>query len=147
MMYTGIDIVFIPRFNSWLQYSPTQLATIFASTEITQLTKLLSQSTTDATQSIAMQFLASRFAAKEAFYKALSSACADKKSITPFTFRAIARHIEIHADSRWGSPRLFLDTKNFTAASGITLPRISSTISISHEKEYTIAHVLLTVKE
>jgi phosphopantetheine--protein transferase-like protein len=146
-MYTGIDIVFIPRFNSWLHYSPTQLATIFTSAEIIQLTKLLSQESTDATQPIAMQFLASRFAAKEAFYKALSSACADKKSITPFTFRAIARHIEIHGDSRWGSPRLLFNTQSFTAASGITLPRIVSTISISHEKEYTIAHVLLTVKE
>jgi phosphopantetheine--protein transferase-like protein len=146
-MYTGIDIVFIPRFTPWLHYSRTQLATIFASAEITQLTKLLSQASTDATQSIAMQFLASRFAAKEAFYKALSSACADKKSIAPFAFRAIARHIEIHADPRWGSPRLFLDTKNFTSASGITLPCISSTISISHEKEYAIAHVLLTAKE
>jgi|GEM_PF-240913 len=147
MMYTGIDIVFIPRFNSWLNYSPAQLATIFASAEITQLTKLLSQESTRTSQPIATQFLASRFAAKEAFYKALSSACAEKKSSTPFTFRTIARHIEVTTDSRWGSPRLFLDTKNFTAASGITLPHISSTISISHEKEYTIAHVLLTVKE
>jgi phosphopantetheine--protein transferase-like protein len=147
MTYTGIDIVFIPRFNTWLNYSTTQLSTIFAASEIAHLASLITQTPTDITRTAALRFLASRFAAKEAFYKALASACADKTTITPFTFRAVARHIEIHTDSRWGAPRLFFDTKNFTTASGIKLPRVASSMSIAHEKEYAIAQVILTVKE
>lgn len=147
MTYTGIDIVFIPRFNTWLHYSPTQLSTIFSASEVAHLSELLTPAPTDITRTAAIRFLASRFAAKEAFYKALSSACADKKTITPFTFRAIARHIEIHPDSRWGSPRLFFNTKNFTTASSIKLPRVATSLSIAHEKEYAVAHVLVTVKE
>jgi phosphopantetheine--protein transferase-like protein len=147
MTYTGIDIVFIPRFNNWLNYSTAQLATIFTPTEIAHFSDIITTQSSELGPVHAARFLASRFAVKEAFYKALSSACADKKTITPFAFRAIARHIEIHADAQWGSPRLFFNTKNFSAASGIKLPRTASTISIAHEKEYAIAHVLLTIKE
>ncbi len=136
MTYTGVDIVHIPRFKAWLNYKEAQLLTIFTSREIEELAKRAPKQT---------QFLASRFAVKEAFYKAVSAACSVHPAIQPFGFRAIAHFIEIAPEARWGCPTILFDAERFHAATGIALPKLQASISLAHDHEYAIAQVLVTL--
>jgi len=137
MTYNGIDIVYIPRFERWLTYSPKELLTIFTPRELEELTKRTPKQA---------QFLASRFAVKEAFYKAVSATCATNTAIQPFGFRSIARFIEIAPDTRWQSPLLFFDAEGFMQATGIELPTLQATVSLAHDGEYAIAQVCVFMK-
>ena len=61
----GVDIVQINRFKFWIEYPKAQLSHVFSKPELDYIFS--------GTQELAMQRMASRFAAKEAFYKALSN--------------------------------------------------------------------------
>lgn len=136
MTYSGIDMVYTARFMRWDQYNDNQLSTLFSKSEINNFHQQGESG---------YQFLASRFAVKEACYKAISSACAHMPTVQPFGLRTIARFIEITHDQRWGCPQLHLDNNGFFAATDITLPSMIFSVSISHEKEYAIAVVLLSL--
>jgi len=134
MIFIGIDMVHISRFEPWLNYKEEHLATLFSAAEIAQL---------HAKEGQKAAFLASRFAVKEACYKALSSLCAHTQTIQPFSLRTVARYIEIKKDPRWHTPELYIHRDCFTAATGITLPATIASVSLSHEREYAIAQVVL----
>jgi len=134
MIYTGVDIVHIPRLKNWPQYPPERLATFFGASEIAYA---------GAHPGKAVTFLASRFAVKEAFYKALCSLCADLGHKHHFSIRASARWVEITHDPAWKNPILLFNRIAFEAATGIQLPLFSAQVSISHEKEYAMASVLM----
>lgn len=143
-------MVYIPRFKKWLSYTPNQLSTMFASAEIAQLEMLKLNTTHPHPEKRAMQFLASRFAVKEAVYKAISGLCADSlPAVKPFTFRSIARFISIAPDHRWGSPHIQLDSVRFKEATQVALPALKTSVSLSHDNDYAIAQVVVTsaVKE
>lgn len=83
----GIDSVEIERFAHWHTYSPKQLKRLFSQEEIDYS---LSNPIKTAER------FAARFAAKEAFYKALCATCTYQPS-----FFSIARKVEvIHLQSR-----------------------------------------------
>jgi len=135
MTFCGIDLVHIPRFNNWTHYTDQQLATLFTVNEIAEFkTKGLTQAA----------FLASRFAVKEACYKAVSSLCAHhaELAIQPFSFRTIAPFIELHKDTQWGVPTIQINHDGFFVKTGITLPLVAYSVSLSHEHEYAIAQVV-----
>lgn len=135
MISCGIDLVHIPRFERWTHYTDKQLATLFSVNEIKEFkTKGIRQAA----------FLASRFAAKEACYKALSNWCAlHNQTVPPFHFRTIAPFIELQKNNQWGAPTIKVNLNGFLGKTGITLPLLEWSISISHEHEYAIAQVLV----
>ena len=65
---TGIDLVEIKRFETWSSYEETKLLRIFSKTELFDSIQKNNNKYPYSTEK-----LATRFAAKEAFYKALSS--------------------------------------------------------------------------
>jgi len=135
MTYPGIDLVYIPRFKSWATYTDAQLLTLFSEAEVSSYHQKTEK---------AEQFLASRFAVKEAFYKAISGLCAENPKITPFSLRAIARFVEIRPHPRWQTPELKFDAAGFTATVGTNLPPFKASITLSHENEYALAYVFIT---
>ncbi|MDQ5890721.1 MAG: holo-[acyl-carrier protein] synthase [Candidatus Dependentiae bacterium] len=132
----GIDLVYIPRFTRWLSYSDNQLLTIFSCRELEECRRRTPKEA---------EFLASRFAVKEAFYKALSTTCATITHIQPFGLRTIARFVEITPDARWGCPLLLFSAQEFYTATGIRLPTLTAQISLSHDHDYAIAQVVITL--
>ena len=133
----GIDLVRIARFDAWTSYTNEQLRRIFSLKEIE---KAASKGAKKA------EFLAGRFAAREAFYKALCQLlCAQNESIKPFTFAALAPCIQITNDERWGLPTIHIEFDAFFKKTGISLPSFNASLSIAHEGEYAFATVLLTI--
>ena len=63
---SGVDIVKIRRFEHWFGYSDRALGRVFNIQEVVRFRELFVSD-----RARAVQFLASRFAVKEAFYKAL----------------------------------------------------------------------------
>ncbi len=137
MIFTGIDLVYIPRFYTWIEYTDTELATLFSANEIAEFHTKTKDGKAD--------FLASRFAVKEAVYKALSAVCVHTQTTYTFSLRTIARFIEVKKDERWHAPYLYINTHNFTTATGFVLPEFMSTLSLSHERDYATAHVVLII--
>lgn len=78
----GIDIVCVQRFSQWHTYSPTFLSKLFSDSEIAYCCSA---------PGLSAQRFAVRFAAKEAFYKAL---CAAYGSL-PFSLRALCTYVEV----------------------------------------------------
>ena len=134
MTYPGVDLVYIPRFKNWATYSNEQLLTLFSEAEVLAYRQKKEN---------AEQFLASRFAVKEAFYKAISNLCAENLKITPFSLRAIARFVEIKPHPRWQTPEIKYDAVGFTATVGTQLPPFKASVTISHENEYALAYVFV----
>lgn len=132
----GCDIVENNRFSSWVCLTYEKLRAVFTDSEITQLTSL-------STSEQKVLFLASRFAAKEAFYKALSSAlislAQDHRSLT-FAFTRKAVSIEKHLS---GAPNLVIDWQAIAQQVSVDLPAINSHISLSHEASYSCAFVTI----
>ena len=136
----GTDLVEINRFALWHNYSDAQLQKIFVVSEIEQYKKLLDKKLYHQ----AATFLASRYAVKEAFYKAL---CAAYLSIHHTSFLQgllfVSQNSEVISD-----------------VSGVPYLRISDALyqefckkwykkplkiysSISHEKDNALAFVVI----
>lgn len=90
----GIDAVEIERFTDWHQYSDLQLSRIFSEEEIHYCRSIASKTA---------ERFAVRFAAREAFFKALSSAVPDHK----IPFLRICKAVSV-SKSITGKPELHI---------------------------------------
>lgn len=135
----GTDIVNINRFVEWESKPLIHLQKIFNDKEIHEALSLPS--------ALAPQFFASRFAAKEAFYKALCSLLVslDYQSSFP-RFDQVRTLCSISKHSS-GVPLLQIEWNNIEKIMVYPLPLINAQCSLSHEKEYALATVLLITKK
>jgi holo-[acyl-carrier protein] synthase len=131
----GTDIVKVDRFKSWSTLDKEKFLHIFLEQELNFCYK---------DKKLDLQSLASRFAAKEAFYKALSFALIkldlNKKD---FYFFFSCKNVEILKEE-WGVPKLKINWSAFENKIGIKIPELNVDLSISHEKEYAIAFVVIS---
>jgi len=109
----GVDIIEVQRIESLIRKNPRFLTRVFTETEISYCTSKANQ----------YQHFAARFAAKEAFYKALGR----KINWTDVGIKNLPS----------GKPVLDIRT-------GIGMPFKRAEVSISHLKEYAVAAVVLS---
>lgn len=126
----GADIVDIARFEGWTKYPQEQLLKIFSPQELADC-------------SLVPEKLAARFAAKEAFFKALS-ATLEHKSLTQqeFTLSFICRTVSV-TQSNWGTPQLAVDWQSIHGKIGHTLPHFTTQLSLSHDGSMAVAFVII----
>jgi phosphopantetheine--protein transferase-like protein len=125
---TGIDAVAIDRFKDWHCFADKQLLRLFSVQEI-------EYARASSKKSFA-QRLAVRFAAKEAFLKALQQLVPQVRLNLP----AIARAVCVTKE-KTGMPRLLIQWDDL--ALPIMLPEISSSLSLTHTDCCAYAVVLL----
>lgn len=136
MANVGIDIVEIARFEKWMDYSYDQLLKVFSLEEISEF-KILSS------RESKKQFLASRFAVKEAFYKALCSFLSELQfDIEGLTFDKIRREIHV-VKNKYEIPTLKVNFNSIESVLGFEIPSNKLSVSISHEKNYAVCIVLI----
>lgn len=124
----GVDTVSIARFNHWASFSDKRLARVFHQKEIEML-KTVDQK---------VSFLASRFAVKEAAFKAFSSSFVTlKKNMVPFLSFAPLIFVE-HVQG--GVPLLSIDASWWKE---LESEGIQIHLSLSHEKLNAIAYVIV----
>ncbi len=123
MLTIGIDSVDITRFNEWPTYSPQRLSRIFTEQEITYCLKEPIK---------APERMAVRFAAKEAFYKAVSSLL---KKPLPFSSVGPVCSITKHHD---GNPSLEVVWQK------LELPEYQVEVSLTHTSTIATALVIIT---
>ncbi len=134
----GVDIVQINRFKFWVEYPVKQLSHVFSQDELAYIFS--------GTQELAMQRMASRFAAKEAFYKAFSAALAKFKTTEEtILFLSSCKAVWVMA-GKWEVPQLVIDWSFFAKRLAIKLPNLEANLSLSHEKDYAVAYVLIQEK-
>lgn len=135
----GVDIVQVSRFNSWIDYSREQLLRIFSPEELENIFSENSE--------FIVQRMASRFAAKEACYKAFSAMLVKlKQTNKEISFLPTCEHISVKI-VEFGIPKLNVNLKFFEQKLAIKLPEIEFNLSLSHEKEYAIAFVTINKKQ
>jgi len=132
----GVDIVENKRFSEWENYPQKKLSSIFTAKEIELFTQTKYKNPE--------QFFASRFAAKEAFFKALSNSLItlDLTKET-FSFQFARKNVEI-VQTIWEIPELKVNWDEFEDKLNIKLPKIKITLSFAHEKEFSVAFVVLS---
>lgn len=145
----GIDLVEINRFRPWISSSPSRLEKIFTEREIEIFFSETGQHydhNHDQRVTRKASYLASRFAAKEAFFKALSSLLVSKK-MTDVTFGLIfaCKHVEV-VKKTWGIPELHVSWKAFEDKIGTELGPIDAHLSLAHEGAYAVATVMLSAQ-
>lgn len=121
----GIDIVEIKRFAHWSTYPPSVLKRIFSACEIAYC---LSNEKRSAER------FAVRFAAREAVFKALSSA-----HTTPIIFLTLCKAMYI-THSPTGSPHVIVDWKSLNIPSGTVH------CSLSHTQTVAAAFIVLSTE-
>jgi holo-[acyl-carrier protein] synthase len=129
----GIDIVESGRFQKWNDYSSEQLAKVFSETEIKEALNISPINRP--------LFFASRFAVKEAFYKAFCSALTQKNILHKLTFSDIRTLCEITKKNE--VPFLKVDWKKIQTLLKKEIPSFNSHLSISHERTHALAFVVL----
>jgi len=123
----GVDAVEIPRFEQWYSYSSKKLSRIFSTCEITYCRKHPKK---------AAERFAVRFAAREAFFKALQSAYPQQN--LPFLY--LCKQISIEKTPS-GAPYIQASWNNIVPANQENSP--SCTVSFTHTQQTAIAWVLL----
>lgn len=125
----GIDAVEINRFEHWDTYSPKQLSKFFSSQEIEYCRSIAVKSA---------ERFATRFAAKEAFFKALGTLCSPQPSLL-----SIAKFVSV-INSHNGAPvlRIQWDALKTQIHSELTC-HIVAHLSLTHTKTTAIACVIL----
>ena len=139
MIAIGIDLVTINRFDPWCDYHQDKLAALFAPHERAEFVlKAQLPRIQRAT------FLASRFAVKEAFYKALSSWLM-QHGLTDqsFSLKRCAPLVWVSKENIWQIPQLCYDKNAFEKIICTSLPSFQAHVSLSHEGEQAVAQVLL----
>jgi phosphopantetheine--protein transferase-like protein len=134
----GVDIVQTQRFKPWLEYSKERLLRVFSQQEIDFIFS--------GSHELAMQRMSSRYAAKEAFYKALSATLVKlEKTEKSFAFLSMCKAISI-ASGKWEVPEIVVDWNFFEKKLAIELPKFDINFSMSHEKDYAVAYVIISKK-
>lgn len=139
-MITGIgtDIVEVTRFEAWVQ-EPLKLSTLFTAQEIADCV------TPNTDKHHIAERLAARFAAKEAFYKALSATLVTLNIFPQQLFTLIFTAPQIAVSmSNLGTPTLIINWKSFYEKIGTTLPPLTAHLSLSHEKTHALAFVVIS---
>lgn len=126
MLSIGIDAVEINRFEHWQKYKFIQLSHIFTASEIDYCLSIPAKSA---------ERFAVRFAAKEAFYKAISSCFKLEQS----TFE-IFNQIEIYKDKQM-SPVIKVNNKKLNKF--LLKKNITIKLSLTHSKTAAISVVAL----
>lgn len=127
---TGVDIVTINRFDTWLSFSPERLSRIFHPDELKEYFKK------ERSKAV---FLASRFAVKEAFFKALTQSIDLFKTeeLPPFLTLAPLTHV---TKTELGAPLL---SSELLLWKKLVSQGVIAHLSLSHEKTDAIAFVIL----
>ena len=123
MLTVGIDTVEISRFNRWTTYSKERLSRLFSPQEIDYCLKEPIK---------APERMAVRFAAKEAFYKAVTTLL---KEPQPFTKVGPLCKVVKHTD---GNPVLEVDWQ------ALDLPVYTAQLSLTHTADLATAIVIIT---
>ena len=136
----GVDIVRVDRFEAWINYSEERLLKVFNMHEIEDFMH-------EGDFQYKKQFLAGRFAAKEAFYKALCSLLSKLNfDLETFTFDKVRKHVFVIKNS-YEIPELSVDWLSIDEVLGASVPKVDLSISISHEKDFAISTVLIIKSE
>lgn len=122
----GIDAVDIDRFTHWQTYSDKKLLRIFSLDEIAYCRACPTKSA---------ERFAVRFAAREAFYKALCQACPYKKNL----FLQICRQIGIR-QGNLGQPEFVINWQKLMPTLDNT-PRVI--LSLTHTNAMALAWVVI----
>ncbi|AKE41718.1 phosphopantetheine--protein transferase [Corynebacterium kutscheri] len=130
MIFHGIDIVYIPSFETQLVVPGSHFDNVFSALELRLAT----------TKTYRAAHLAGRWAAKEAFIKAWSQSLFGMPPVMSEQ-DVVWAEIEVIAD-RWGRPQLQIKG-SMQAKSGIS----QAQLSISHDGDYAIASCLLHTDE
>ncbi len=132
----GVDIVAVDRFNKWTAYSLDQLCKIFTLQELAD--------SKDEQGVLIAEKLATRFAAKEAFYKALSAALVEwQLTEKQFGLLSLCRYVSV-VYSEWKTPLLHVTWESIVALIGPLPLQVTMHLSLSHEKATAIAFVVLS---
>jgi len=132
----GTDIVEVARFESWADAPESRLLKIFS------LSELAVCLTSDGRY--VPERLAVRFAAKEAFFKALSATLTRFKLTDHiFSFMFSCQNINI-TTSEWGVPVLVVNWDGFEEKIQAKIPPLQVHVSLSHEKSSAIAFVVIS---
>lgn len=135
----GVDLVKIARMIPWVSGSQKRLLTIFSQQEIADCI------TQNAQPQNAAERLAARFAAKEAFYKALTATLC-QLNIAPqqtFSLMFAAQHVSVTL-GMFGQPTLTINWDAFHKKIGPVLPPMFVSLSLAHEREMAIAFVVIS---
>lgn len=132
----GTDIARIDRFERMGMFSHGRLRTFFSESE------LVAAQDPKNPECFLPEKLASRFAAKEALFKALSATLVrlghtQKK----FSLRFLAQHSSVEITT-WGVPELLINWAGLEKKIGVKLPSLHINLSISHEQDHALAFVL-----
>lgn len=124
----GIDIIEIDRFTHWHTFQSAQLQRIFSIAEIAYCLEY---------EKLSAERFAVRFAAREAFYKAIQAAYPK----TSLSFLTSCRAVYL-AHNQQGIPQLSINWELLSARTSPIRPLISH-VSLSHSRTIATAIVVL----
>lgn len=134
----GIDIVKVDRFKKWEYFSPEQLNRVFFASEVEEIDKKNPGFAT---------FLASRFAVKEAFFKALSSTLVTLGMTEyEFTLLFLCKCVRV-VKKKWDVPMLQVNWDLIEEKIKRKLPLLKVALSLSHERDYAVAYVVICIEQ
>ena len=135
----GVDIAKISRFQSLASASQERLLRVFSQQELADC--MMPDHAYDLAK------LAARFAAKEAFFKALSASLIRLK-LTQQTssLLAICKLVEV-ISPLWGVPTLHVDWLAIETIVEAKLANLNVNISLSHEKDQAVAFVVIELPQ
>ena len=125
----GIDSVEIKRFSHWRKFSKKTLQRVFSSEEIDYCL---------ITPAKSRERFAVRFAVREAFFKAYSSAFPPRR----IPFLTVCRQLMLKKTA-YGVPYLFIQWAQFIRNNNRITSKITTNISFSHTKTIATAVVIL----
>jgi phosphopantetheine--protein transferase-like protein len=131
----GTDLVDPSRFVPWAHFTHQRLLRVFSAQEIA-----------DATVGghLRPEKLAVRFAAKEAFYKALSASLVLLgKQARPVSLLAVCQHVHV-VSGTFGVPILVVNWGYLNTLFVCTLPSMAVHCSLSHERAMAVAFVVIS---
>lgn len=132
----GTDIVSIKRFAHMSTFSHTRLRTFFSEQE------LIAAQDSQNLGHFNLEKLATRFAAKEALFKALSASLVRLgHTQKTFSLRFLAQISSVEV-TQWGVPELRVDCVALEQKIGVNLPPLQFHLSLSHEQEQALAFVV-----
>ncbi len=132
----GTDIVRLNRFVGMSRFSRKRLRTFFSESELTAAQDPKSL------ESFLPHKLATRFAAKEALFKALSATLVTLgHTQQKFSLRFLAQISSVHV-STWGVPEFHVDWAALEQKIRVKLPSLQIHLSLSHERQHALAFVV-----